>query len=87
MTPTVVEFKPRDDAQQAAVEAFTELLEQAKRGEVLDFAVVIATRNESGPQHWIKYYGQEAYATIVAGTAALSFDLQYQRYKQDEGRA
>lgn len=82
----LVQFKATDEAQQAVIELLEETLLKARAGEVRDIAIVAAIRDEDGPQHWHGYYGQEAFAVLVAGVAALGFSLQYERHKEHEGR-
>lgn len=79
----VVEFKPSAEDQEAIIELLEETLEKARLGHVRDIAIVVALRDDDGPQFWHAYLGNAAYATIVAGVSALQFDLHYRRYNPD----
>ena len=80
MPAEVVSFVAPDNDKQAVVELLEEALEKARAGQVRDVAVVLALNDEDGPQFWHGYYGDAAYATILAGVSALTFDLHYRRY-------
>ncbi len=84
MTAEVVEFKAGDADQAACIELLEKALEMARAGKIRDVAVVAAVRDEDGPQFWHGYYGDGAYATLLAGVSALTFDLHYRRYKEAE---
>jgi hypothetical protein len=76
----VVPFIADGDDQAAVVDLLEDALAKAKAGQVRDVAIVLAIRDEDGPQFWHGYYGEVAYATILAGVSALEFDLHYRRY-------
>jgi hypothetical protein len=83
----VVEFKADQSDQEAVIEILEATLEKARAGRLKDVAIVTAEADpEEGPMHVYAYYGQGAFATLVAGVAALAFDLQYDRHKDAEGR-
>jgi hypothetical protein len=81
--PEVVAFTAPDDDQQAVIRMLEEALAKARAGQVRDVAVVLAFRDENGPQFVHSYYGEAAYATILAGVSALEFDLHYRRYNPE----
>jgi hypothetical protein len=80
----LVEFRPDTSDQDAVIGLLEEALEKARSGEAKDVAIVLAIRDEDGPQFWHGYYGEVAYSTILAGVSALTFDLHYRRYREDE---
>jgi hypothetical protein len=84
MAATVVDLGAHDDDREAVVEILENALEQARSGVVRDVAVILAVRDDDGPQFQIRYYGEAAYSTILAGTSALEFDLHYRRYVPEE---
>lgn len=79
----IVQFRACSSDREAVIELLEDALEKAKSGQVNDAAIVLALNNEDGPQFWHGYYGEGAYATIVAGVSALEFDLHYRRYQED----
>jgi hypothetical protein len=79
----VLAFPVSDADRDAVVSVLEEALRRARAGEVVDVAVVLAVRDDDGPQFWTSYYGQRAYATILAGVSALDFDLHYRRYNPE----
>lgn len=79
----VVEFRPQADDQDAVVGILEQALADARAGKVVDVAVVMAYRDEDGPQFVTSYYAEVAYSTILAGVSALEFDLHYRRYQEE----
>lgn len=83
----IVEFKADRTDQEVIVGILERVLERAKAGRLKDVAVVTAEIDpDRGPMHAHFYYGQGAFATIVAGVASLAFSLQYDGHKASEGR-
>jgi hypothetical protein len=80
----IVKFAARDDDKEAVIELLETALEKARAGEMNDVLIVAAIKDENGPQFWHGYYGQAAYATLLAGLSAAEFDLHYRRYNPDE---
>jgi hypothetical protein len=76
----VVAFKADTSSQQSCVEILKDALAKALAGEMVDVAVVAAIRDEDGPQFWTSYHGAGAYAVLLAGVSALTFDLHHERY-------
>lgn len=79
----IVPFVAADQDQQAIVALLENALERARSGQVRDVAIILAIKDKDGPQFWHRYYGQAAYATILAGVSALEFDLHYRRCVED----
>lgn len=75
----VVAFRASDEDRARVVGLLEEALVEARLGRVIDVAIVLAVRDEDGPQFWLKYWGRRAYSTLVTGVSALAFDLHYQR--------
>lgn len=84
--PVVGVIRPGATAEEQAdvVELLEQALEEARSGVIRDVALVLARHSDQGPMFTFRYCGEHQYAAIVAGTAALAFDLQYTR--ADEGR-
>ena len=80
----VIEFQSDSEDREAVIELIEDALEKARAGQAVDAAIVLAIRDENGPQFWHGYYGQRAYATILAGVSALEFDLHYRRYNPED---
>lgn len=83
MAAQVLAFKANDSDQEAVISVLEEALAKARAGQVVDVAVVLAIRDEDGPQFWHSYYAGAAYATVLAGVSALEFDLHYRRYNPE----
>jgi len=79
----VVEFQSATTDREAVIELLQDALEKARAGQAVYAAVVLAIRDEDGPQFWHGYYGEGAYATLLAGVSGLEFDLHYRRYNPE----
>lgn len=81
----IIEFVASDEDRERVVAILERALEKARLGEIVDVAVVAATRDEDGSGFVLTYWGQRAYAVLLAGASALQFDLHHERYR-DAGR-
>jgi len=81
----VVRIAADERDQSVVIKLLEDALALARAGKVNDAAVVLALRDENGPQFWRGYYGEGAYATLLAGVSALEFDLHYERTRKEEG--
>ncbi|MGN6538951.1 MAG: hypothetical protein ACTHKQ_24890 [Mesorhizobium sp.] len=79
----VIEFQSATADREAVIELLEDALEKARAGQAVNAAIVLAIRDEDGPQFWHGYYGERAYATLLAGVSALEFDLHYRRYNPE----
>lgn len=82
--PSVVQFKAPETDQQAVIEILETALATAKAGSVRDVAVVMSINDDDGPQFATSYYGEGAYASLLAGVSALEFDMHYRRYVPED---
>jgi len=78
----LVQFKAESADQQEVIDLLEDALVKARAGQIRDIAIVAAVRDENGPKFMTSYYGEGAYAIILAGVSALEFDLHYRRYQE-----
>jgi len=78
----LVQFKAESADQREVVDLLEDALVKARAGQIRDIAIVAAVFDENGPQFVTNYYGEGAYAIILAGVSALEFDLHYRRYQE-----
>lgn len=84
MPAEVIQFAADQTDQEAIIEILEDALTKARSGTVLDVAVITAERDSDGPAFHTAYYGQSAYASLLAGVSALEFDLHYRRYVPED---
>lgn len=80
----LVEFRASSEDRESVIGVLREALEAAESGRLIDVGVVGAYASDDGPEMYVRYYGEAAYATLIASVSLLNFDLHYRRIEPDD---